>query len=72
MLTFFSDTPRALATDGTTVYVAAFLSGNQTATVNETLVPDGFVSSCGGGGAGNGVPGPSVEHRQRSGARRPA
>jgi YVTN family beta-propeller protein len=31
VLTFFSDTPRALATDGTTVYVAAFHSGNQTA-----------------------------------------
>ncbi|MFP6627973.1 MAG: hypothetical protein VCC67_02930, partial [Myxococcota bacterium] len=30
VLTFFSDTPRALATDGTTVYVAAFMSGNQT------------------------------------------
>jgi len=59
VLTFFSDTPRALATDGTTVYVAAFMSGNQTATVNETLVPDGFASSCGGGGAGQGVPGPS-------------
>ncbi len=36
------DTPRALATDGSTVYVAAFMSGNQTATVNETLIPDGF------------------------------
>ena len=59
VLTFFSDTPRALATDGTTVYVAAFMSGNQTATVNETFVPDGFTSSCGGGGVGNGVPGPS-------------
>jgi len=58
VLTFFSDTPRALATDGTTVYVAAFLSGNQTAAVNETLVPDGFATACGGGGAGAGVPGP--------------
>ena len=59
VLTFFSDTPRALATDGTTVYVAAFMSGNQTATVNETFVPDGFSSSCGEGGVGTGVPGPS-------------
>ena len=59
VLTFFSDTPRALATDGTTVYVAAFMSGNQTATVNDSVVPDGFVSSCGGGGVGAGVPGPS-------------
>ncbi|MFP6629416.1 MAG: DUF4215 domain-containing protein, partial [Myxococcota bacterium] len=51
VLTFFSDTPRALATDGTTVYVAAFMSGNQTTVVNETAVNDGF--------GGNGAPGPS-------------
>ena len=51
VLTFFSDTPRALATDGTTVYVAAFLSGNQTTVVNEINVADGF--------GGSGVPGPS-------------
>jgi cysteine-rich repeat protein len=50
VLTFFSDTPRALATDGTTVYVAAFMSGNQTTVVNETQVNDGF--------GGNGAPGP--------------
>jgi DNA-binding beta-propeller fold protein YncE len=59
ILTFFSDTPRALATDGTTVYVAAFLSGNQTAVVNETLVPAGFATSCAGNGRGQGVPGVS-------------
>jgi 6-phosphogluconolactonase (cycloisomerase 2 family) len=52
VLTFFSDTPRALATDGTTVYVAAFLSGNETTVVNETQIPDGF--------GGTGVPGPST------------
>jgi hypothetical protein len=51
VLTFFSDTPRALATDGSTVYVAAFHSGNQTTVVNETLVSDGF--------GGTGVPGPN-------------
>jgi hypothetical protein len=51
VLTFFSDTPRALATDGTTVYVAAFMSGNQTTVVNETVVIDGF--------GGNGAPGPN-------------
>jgi DNA-binding beta-propeller fold protein YncE len=51
VLTFFSDTPRALATDGTTVYVAAHLSGNQTTVVNETQVSNGF--------GGNGVPGPN-------------
>ena len=50
VLTFFSDTPRALATDGTTVYVAAFMSGNQTTVVGETLVNDGFGAS--------GAPGP--------------
>jgi DNA-binding beta-propeller fold protein YncE len=51
VLTFFSDTPRALATDGTTVYVAAFLSGNETTVINEAQIPDGF--------GGSGVPGPS-------------
>jgi YVTN family beta-propeller protein len=52
VLTFFSDTPRALAVtpDRTTVYVAAFYSGNQTTAINETQIPDGF--------GGNGVPGP--------------
>jgi hypothetical protein len=59
ILTFFADTPRALATDGTTVYVAAFHSGNGTTAINEVSVPDGFASSCGGGGVGTGVPGPS-------------
>ncbi|HVW25031.1 MAG TPA: beta-propeller fold lactonase family protein [Polyangiaceae bacterium] len=39
-LTFFADTPRALAVtpDGKTVYAAAFLSGNQTTTVAEDSV----------------------------------
>jgi YVTN family beta-propeller protein len=52
ILTFFADTPRALAVspDGNTVYAAAFHSGNETTVINETLIPDGF-------GAG-GVPGP--------------
>ena len=50
VLTFFSDTPRALATDGTTVYVAAFMSGNQTTVVTETNVPDNFGPT--------GIPGP--------------
>jgi len=58
VLTFFSDTPRALATDGTTVYVAAFMSGNQTSTVNESFVPDAFATTCNGSGAGQGAPGP--------------
>jgi len=50
VLTFFSDTPRALATDGTTVYVAAFLSGNQTTSLNDTVIPNNFGPS--------GIPGP--------------
>jgi DNA-binding beta-propeller fold protein YncE len=39
-LTFFADTPRALAatTDGKTVYAAAFLSGNQTTAVSSDAV----------------------------------
>jgi YVTN family beta-propeller protein len=54
ILTFFADTPRALATspDGSTVYVAAFHSGNQTTAINEVDVPDGF--------GANGAPGPST------------
>ncbi len=53
ILSFFADTPRGLAVtpDGGTVYVAAFQSGNQTTTIIETEVPDGF--------GANGVPGPS-------------
>jgi DNA-binding beta-propeller fold protein YncE len=51
VLTFFSDTPRALATNGTTVYVASFLSGNQTTVINETQIPNGFGAT--------GAPGPS-------------
>jgi YVTN family beta-propeller protein len=60
ILSFFADTPRALAVSpdklgdvggldgfGETVYVAAFHSGNQTTVINETVVADGF----GGSGA---------------------
>ena len=54
ILTFFADTPRALAVsaDGNTVYVAAFHSGNQTTVIAESVVDNGF------GGAGA-VPDPS-------------
>jgi DNA-binding beta-propeller fold protein YncE len=60
ILSFFADTPRALAVsaDGNTVYVAAFHSGNQTTAINETMVPDGFDSAGPSGGAPGGVPGP--------------
>ncbi len=64
ILSFFADTPRALArsSDGSTVYVAAFKSGNQTTTINENSVCDGFQMSGGsncGPGAPGGVPGPA-------------
>ena len=44
IMKFFSDTPRALAVspDRKTVYVAAFKSGNQTTTMLELMVCDGF------------------------------
>jgi DNA-binding beta-propeller fold protein YncE len=55
-LTFFADTPRALAVtpDGKTVYAAAFFSGNQTTTVSDTAVSTayGTLPQIPGGGAG--------------------
>jgi hypothetical protein len=67
VLSFFADTPRALATDGTNVYVAAFQSGNQTTTINEQSVCDGFQvsggSSCGAGAPGGVLP-PTTNCRQ--------
>lgn len=44
ILSFFADTPRALAVspDRNTVYVAAFKSGNETSSINEQLVCDSF------------------------------
>ncbi len=41
----FGDSPRALAVDGNTVYVAVFHSGNQTTTVSEGVVCDGFAGA---------------------------
>jgi DNA-binding beta-propeller fold protein YncE len=61
ILTFFADTPRALATDGTTVWIAAFHSGNGTTAITETAVPgSGFANACAQNGEGNGVPGPGT------------
>jgi DNA-binding beta-propeller fold protein YncE len=72
IMSFFSDTPRALtmSADGNTVYVAAFHSGNQTTTIPQNTVCDGFDTAlpCNAPGfAGNpgnivpgGLPGPSV------------
>ncbi|MEM7082716.1 MAG: thrombospondin type 3 repeat-containing protein [Pseudomonadota bacterium] len=71
----FGDSPRALAVspDGNTVYAAVFMSGNQTAVVNEGVVCNGFgASPCNGDGitspnglAGGqmpgGMPGPSTD-----------
>jgi cytochrome c peroxidase len=45
ILTFFADTPRALTTDGTKVYVAAFHSGNGTTAVSSLAVCPNFSSS---------------------------
>jgi YVTN family beta-propeller protein len=64
ILSFFADSPRALAVspDGNTVYVAAFKSGNRTTAIGETIVCDGFQLSGGSGcgaGAPGGVPGPN-------------
>ena len=44
IVTLFTDTPRALAVtpDGSRVYAAGFHSGNQTTTVGEPSIPDGF------------------------------
>jgi len=44
IMTFFTDTPRALAVsnNGAAVYVAGFHSGNQTTTVLETFICDSF------------------------------
>ncbi|WP_342374149.1 hypothetical protein NVS55_22415 [Myxococcus stipitatus] len=57
ILTFFADTPRALAVtpDGSRVYAAAFHSGNRTTALHENAVPDG-------GEAAGGVPGPNTNY----------
>ena len=71
ILSFFSDTPRALAVSptGDTVYVAAFHSGNQTTVIPERTVCDGFTAAvpCNAPGFGGnpgflmpgGLPGPN-------------
>jgi YVTN family beta-propeller protein len=66
ILSFFGDTPRALATstDKSKVYVGVHFSGNRTAAINEGFVCDGFsqTTSCLIGGvltAPGGVPGPA-------------
>ncbi|HEU0185401.1 MAG TPA: hypothetical protein VFS27_08805 [Blastocatellia bacterium] len=67
IMTFFTDTPRALAVspDGKTVYVAGFKSGNQTTTISEPIVCDGFdqqtpCTLAGGVVSPGGNPGPAT------------
>jgi DNA-binding beta-propeller fold protein YncE len=59
ILTFFSDTPRALAVspDKQKVYVAAFNSGNQTSVILQQLICDGFDTNTPCSPAGYEVPG---------------
>jgi DNA-binding beta-propeller fold protein YncE len=45
IVTLFGDTPRALATDGSTVWAAVFHSGNQTTAISEGVVCDGGASA---------------------------
>lgn len=72
IMSFFSDTPRGLAVspDRKTVYAAAFKSGNQTTTVFELMVCDGFNPNapCNFAGAtlpgGNPGPGTNTEGKR--------
>ncbi len=59
IVTLFTDTPRALAVspDGARVYAAGFHTGNQTTTVQEASIPDGF--------GPDGVAGPATNHEGR-------
>jgi YVTN family beta-propeller protein len=68
IMSFFTDTPRALAVspDGNTVYVAGFNTGNQTTTVNQSRVCIGFLPNtpCAlpdGSTSPGGNPGPSTD-----------
>lgn len=66
IMSFFADTPRALAVspDGNTVYVAAFKSGNQTSVSSVETVCDGFKPKMpclvSGSVYPGGLPGPST------------
>ncbi|MDG2303503.1 MAG: hypothetical protein P8R42_02425 [Candidatus Binatia bacterium] len=63
VLTFFGDTPRPLATDGDTVWVGVFHSGNRTTALSEGTVCNGGagVGSCNVGGTlmPGGLPAPN-------------
>jgi len=64
IVTLFTDTPRALAVtpDGSRVYAAGFHTGNQTTSIPETSIPDGFGADGVAGPATNaeGRPAPEV------------
>src|SRR5947199_3735776 len=59
IVTLFTDTPRALAVtpDGSRVYAAGFHTGNQTTSISEVSIPDGF--------GPDGVPGPATNAEGR-------
>ena len=68
IMSFFTDTPRALAVspDGNTVYVAGFKTGNQTTTVSQGRMCAGFMpsQSCtlpDGSTSPGGNPGPAAD-----------
>ena len=68
ILSFFTDTPRALAVspDGNTVYVAGFKTGNQTTTIQQARVCTGFnpgtpCTLADGTTSPGGNPGPSTD-----------
>jgi YVTN family beta-propeller protein len=68
ILSFFTDTPRALAVapDGHTVYVAGFKTGNQTTTINQGRICTGFQANkpCtlpDGSSSPGGNPGPATD-----------
>src|SRR5580698_5625760 len=65
ILSFFTDTPRALAVSGNTVYVAGFKTGNQTTTINQGRVCTGFQNKpctlSDGSTSPGGNPGPSTD-----------
>jgi sugar lactone lactonase YvrE len=61
VVTLFGDTPRALATNGSTVWAAVFHSGNRTTTLNEGIVCNGGATAapCNGGQYPGGLPAPN-------------
>jgi YVTN family beta-propeller protein len=61
IVTLFGDTPRALATNGSTVWAAVFQSGNQTTTLPEGVVCNGGAAAapCNSGQYPGGLPAPN-------------